>query len=404
MKKISIILFLIALFLGARANDGAFYSEGNHLIPITETDIRVQKEILTIKNVYVSEIFGGGFEVNVYYEFFNPGKAKDLLVGFEAPIPDSHVVWNSDELFNENPYIHDFKVIMNGNELPFEISTVMCSYLGEDRFDCSMDPDKYFKNGKIQDVSMEQYNDSMVKIFGTEEPYTEWYGYLFYYVYHFNAHFNEGLNIIQHTYTFKGSSYVMANYMFSYILTAANRWANNGIDDFTLVLDMGDMESFTVKPTFFKNADEWTFNGKGRCSVTNPEDCYIWFDCNESPMFHVNEGTVTYHKKNFHPEGELSIASPGYMCSASDFREVIKEQYYTLSEYFSTNYMPDNLTAEEKRILKNLPFAYRGYVFKDKGLQQFFESSKWYIPNPDYKADMKKMSDIEKEWIKFYSK
>jgi hypothetical protein len=51
-----------------------------------------------------------------------------------------------------------------------------------------------------------------------------------------------------------------------------------------------------------------------------------------------------------------------------------------------------------------MPFAYRGYVFKDKGLQRYFESTQWYIPDPNYKSDMTTMSKNEKNWIQYWSK
>ena len=34
--------------------------------------------------------------------------------------------------------------------------------------------------------------------------------------------------------------------------------------------------------------------------------------------------------------------------------------------------------------MKNVPFAYRGYVFKDKGLQAYFNKIWWYMPDPSY--------------------
>ena len=51
MKKAFILLLLVLSFIGAKANDGVFYAQGNHLISITETDISVKKQILTIKHV-----------------------------------------------------------------------------------------------------------------------------------------------------------------------------------------------------------------------------------------------------------------------------------------------------------------------------------------------------------------
>ena len=91
MKKLFVILLALFTVIGVKANDGAFYSNGTQLIPITETTIKVQKEILTITRVpdNVSG-YGSLFQVHVYYEFYNPGKAKDLIVGFESPSPDGN--------------------------------------------------------------------------------------------------------------------------------------------------------------------------------------------------------------------------------------------------------------------------------------------------------------------------
>ena len=239
----------------------------------------------------------------------------------------------------------------------------------------------------------------------------------YYFVYHFNAHFNKGLNIIQHTYDFDGMDLVMEDYMFDYVLTAANRWANNGIDDFTLEINMGDHQSFSVDPAFFENADEWTFSGKGKAGQRLDMQCV----CEEScPMFHVQSGSIVFHKKNFHPKGELHVVRDGffiydYMNFAENERSFydpesfinsMKSQYYNLR----LNFYDDNpvstvpMWEEHKRILKNIPFAYRGYVFKNKDLQRYFESTDWYIPDPDYVSDMTVMSKGEKEWIQFWSK
>ena len=42
-KKTLILALLAFIFTTVKANDGAFYSQGNQLIPVVETDIRVQK-------------------------------------------------------------------------------------------------------------------------------------------------------------------------------------------------------------------------------------------------------------------------------------------------------------------------------------------------------------------------
>ena len=53
MRKTLASIFLLFLALsGAKGNDGVFYAQGNQLIPIKETDITVQKEILTINRFH----------------------------------------------------------------------------------------------------------------------------------------------------------------------------------------------------------------------------------------------------------------------------------------------------------------------------------------------------------------
>ena len=90
--------------------------------------------------------------------------------------------------------------------------------------------------------------------------------------------------------------------------------------------------------------------------------------------------------------------------NSSDVMDAVKRQYAQWNVWVFEEGSDVALTKEEKRIMKNLPFAYRGHVFKDKGLKAFFESTDWYIPNPDYIDDMGQMSKEEREWIEYWSK
>ena len=380
MKKTLILLLMVLSFIGAKANDGVYYTSGNQLIPITETEISVKKEVLDITRRDQM------IHVHVYYEFFNPGNEKTLLVGFEAMPPSG--AWDiSEEEYKklvDHPYMHDFTVYINGERLNYQVSHVEGNETG------------YYHNGKFDELSKQRELE-----LGREMEFTEGIPYLF--VYHFNATFKKGLNIVEHTYVFDESTYVGAEYDFDYVLTAANRWANNQIDDFTLNVDMGECESFAIRPTFFKSASEWTMKGVGRQS--NGGELY-----NNDPLFHMQKGGISYHKKNFHPEGELEIYKfiPNMMLwggdgNASVVMNAVKRQY---AKWYLWTFEDEDfgLTKEDKRIMKNLPFAYRGHVFKDQGLKKFFESTAWYIPNPDYIDDMSKMSKDEREWIEFWSK
>ena len=68
VRRAAVYLLLTLTAQGAYANDGVYFTKGNQLVPLVETDISVRKEILTIR------LMDDGFaHVDVYYEFWNPG-------------------------------------------------------------------------------------------------------------------------------------------------------------------------------------------------------------------------------------------------------------------------------------------------------------------------------------------
>ena len=400
MKRILILLSCCLSTLFTFANDGVFYASGNQLIPITETDISVKKEVLTINRV------GKHLEVTVYYEFYNPVSEKELLVGFEAESPYNSRL-DPMEMFPRHPHINNFKVMMNGEPLNYEIAHVKRGHHTNDNYVFS----QYYVNGNFTDWTAQRIQDSL-------DAWHHTPGMPIDYVYHFKTKFRPGLNIIQHTYDFDLSFSQEYEFYFPYVLTAANRWANHQIDDFTLNINMGDRESFIIRPDFFKTADEWVFTGIGKTSV---DSIWVWDEDLNSmicPNFHIQEGGLSFHKANFHPEGELHIYKRNYWSYFWSYKEedygtssnalmtaLSKEGYFVrrLSD-FSQKSAEDSTqyTLFQRRILKNLPFAYRGYIFKDKTLQNYFESCAWYLPNPDYKGDMDGFSEEEKAWVEFW--
>lgn len=389
-------MFCLSAFF-AFANDGVFYAAGNQLIPITETDISVKKEVLTINRV------GDHLEVTVYYEFFNPVGEKELLVGFEAQSP-----YNSSldpiALFPNHPHMRNFNVVVNGEPLQYEIAHVQTVRYDENE-KYVLPP--YYSNGQFKDWSKKQCEDSLKAWDYNAVPFD--------YVYHFKAKFRPGLNIVQHTYEYDLSFSVGEEFEFPYVLTAANRWANHQIDDFTLNINMGDRESFRIKKSFFEKPVEWSINGLGM--ATNC-DWPSWDTVKSGVIFHLQEGGISFHKQNFHPDGELFIAKDHLIaCLWSDWKDEenipveeklitgLKSQYYALDTAYIPGFFEEipKFTPIQRRILRNLPFAYRGYKFKDKQLQEYFESTQWYILNPKYKGEMEGFSEKEKDWVILWS-
>lgn len=354
MKRLFFILCFYGFFTEGYTNDGAFYMAGNQLVPINETDISVKKEILYIKK---TQEFA---EVSVYYEFFNPKDEKEIIVGFEAGIPLGDAGFSP--VNGHHPYMFDFTVSLNGNFLPYQIAFVKNS--------------TYTKNHKIQNIDPKSLDNDVI---GDELD--------FQYVYHFKAKFKKGKNIVKHTYRYKLSRGVCYYYDFNYVLTAANRWANKQIDDFTLILDMGDFQTASIRKTFFKNTNEWTFNGIGKITE-NPD----------YTNFYIQQGILVFEKKNFVPKGELSVEEESSYC-----REAGSNQKFIFSLGKNRELGdPTEKTPEEKRIIRNLPFARRGYIFKDKTLQDTFKTENWYQPNPSYVPEVEALTEEEKQLIKTF--
>lgn len=369
--RIGQLLFLLLVLFTFKSygNDGAFFASGNQLIPIQETDISVKKEILKVKKLNNKYI-----EVTVYYEFFNPSAEKEIIVGFEAVSPEGDVDGTPKK--GLHPYMRDFTVLMNDQQLKYEVSHVADSL--------------YNQNGKIKSIDLKTFEGNK------SGNYVD-----FFYVYHFKAKFKKGLNIIKHTYTFDVSSGIDYNYHFDYVLTAANRWANHQIDDFTLIVEMEDFEIFNIAKTFFNNKNEWIIDGVGKVEDVKGIEGTP-YDKN-ALKFIMQKGSLKFQKKNFKPKGELSIYSfnpyiDGTVNQGKDFNlpfSIYMQEHINIDEPISDF---------QRKVLVNLPYARRGYLFKDKELNTYYRNYDWYIPNPDYVPNLADLKTVEQKWIRKWKK
>jgi hypothetical protein len=376
MKSILKGLTIFSLLLGFTwcfANDGSFRVRGNQLIPMNETDISVKKEILTIRRISKRQA-----EVSVYYEFYNPKENKELEVGFEALSPQGDV--DARPINGEHPYIDQFSVTVNDVAIPYKVSIVNDSL--------------YYKNGKYKSMKPE---DILKELDESEMDIG------FFYVYHFRVLFKKGLNIIRHKYVVELSNSVDENYSFDYVLSAAGRWANKQIDDFSLQIDMGNFQDLTIENTFFKNNAEWKLSGRGK-QIERIEKGGA--KNNGDAEFFIQNGMLIFEKKNFKPVGELYMRSYNSYYS-NEHRSVsdVQQFDFKLDKHlpFSVEsqdeiYMPANELS--KTILKNLPFARRGYIFKSPELKAYYEKQNWYDPDATYVPDLSQLTTSEQEWFK----
>jgi YARHG domain len=352
------------------ANDGSFRVEGNQLIPMYETDISVKKEILTIKRLNTNHAI-----IDVYYEFFNPKEDKELEVGFEAYSPMGDV--DPRPVNGRHPYINRFSVIINGENINYKVAIVSDSL--------------YFKNGKYKTRRTE---DILKEDLDIDNPG-------FFYVYHFRALFKKGLNIIHHNYVVELSSSVSEDYSLSYVLTAAGRWANRQIDDFTLNIDMGDFQDLSIEPTFFKNPGDWQISGRGKQSIRRSTDTKYEKDM---PEFFVQKGMLSFQKKNFKPMDEFHMhAYNSYFFGVTDeankhtgFDSKLDALPFSIKDQDQIGNPANDLS---KTILKNLPYARRGYIFKNPELKAFYSRQSWYLRDPAYIPEQNQLTEKEKIWL-----
>ncbi|NDV77927.1 YARHG domain-containing protein [Dysgonomonas sp. 511] len=364
MKRFTQLALFLFFILSLSANDGSYYISGNHLIPIQESDISVRKEILTIKRIGNRQV-----KVTVYYEFFNPANAKTITVGFEARSPYGDA--DTRPLNGQHPNMSAFTVKINNQRLPYKVAIVSDSV--------------YYSNGRFKTLSQEEVREQ------TYEGYAD-----FFYVYHFNATFKKGLNIVEHTYTCDLSGSVMETYSFDYVLTAAMRWANKQIDDFTLIIDMGDYQDFYVQNAPFGRNPDWTMKGTGKMIENEKESDRA------ATRFYIRKGRIEYKAMNFSPKAELFMFSPRfYPVNYESFD--YKEDTFLPFGVESDIYHESVANSMSKRILRNLPFARRGYKFSTPQIQAYYEAQEWYMPDPNYRSSMESLTEDEQAHVKKYS-
>jgi hypothetical protein len=373
--KTPFLCVLLFIYLTVNANDGTFRANGNQLIPMYETDVSVQKEVLTIRRINARQA-----QVVVYYEFFNPKEAKELEVGFEAYSPSGDVDMTPGA---SQPYITKFTVDLNGGMVPYKVIKVRDSL--------------YYRNGKYKSMSV-----AAVKKELSESDYPD-----FFYVYHFRAFFKHGLNMIRHSYIVDLSNSVFEFYSLDYVLTAAKRWANRQIDDFTLQIDMGEFQDVCVDNDFFGNVSEWKTDNAAKSLQTNARGGEG--GNSDTCEFFIREGMIVFTKKNFKPAGELHLRSfNNYYFSdrKEDDGDTDKPAVFD----WKKTHLPFSIDDQDgipppadefsRKVLRNLPFARRGYVFKSPELQDYFKRQKWYWPDPAYIPVAALLTRKEQEWLK----
>lgn len=360
------------LFLGlclsefTSANDSSYYATGNQLIPIQETDIGVKKEVLTLQRIK-----GNKVRITVDYVFHNPTKEKTLLMGFEADSPGGDV--DGEPKQGRHPYIENFSVSLNQQVIAHKVSIMPIS-----------DAEKSKPLYTLKDL---QKKSVIPRIDDVNQA-------ALYYVYHFPATFPSGDTQVKHVYDYEISGSVFTSTEIDYLLTPALRWANKQIDDFTLIIDLGEFQEYHIAPDFFQDQTGWTTQGRVKIAMGDVHNEMTGATAKLLTIYQ-HHGSVTFHAKNFRPQGELSIFANRHMSQdeALDSKSIILSMGQL--PYLDDKKIKDPFT---RKVLENFPYARRGHVFQNQQLKAFFDKQAWYMPDP--KNQNIRLNEEESAWLK----
>lgn len=362
MKKNLFAFIMLLCATTAFANDGVYFTSGNFLVPVRETDISVAKEILSI-NIGKDSLAS----VDVYYEFMNHGDAKTVTMAFEAEAP-----YNAcSPLYTggKHPYIYDFTVVMNGSTLPYDNAVVRSTWMDTPTDFMPLDLTQWKDGTQVPDSLLPVDNGLYSQLLDSIINYS--------YAYYFKAIFKPGLNIVHHTYSFMMSYNIAMEYDIPYWLTPATRWANHQIDDFTLrIKSERSLRDFCMPDTLFADAPFKVVGGGNIHQFTTQFNGHYLYAENNP------DGYIEWHKQNFAPSGNIQIESPeiimperGYHWLGSSSggnvvidKEGIEYRYvgYTDSTYFVTAQDYGEIPKEGCRIVEYNAENGQGWVYISK--------------------------------------
>ena len=142
----------------------------------------------------------------------------------------------------------------------------------------------------------------------------------------------------------------------------------------------------------FKKADFKLIDGVGKFRKSKHYD----EDCIE---FTLRNGAFAWQTTNFKPVKELTISSCEDLYLPKSEKEIMKLGCaYDRNRNFL--WLSGIKTDFEVKVARNLPYAHRGYVFKDPELKQYFEQFWWYMPDPNYKPYTDDFTEKDWEYIK----
>ena len=379
MKKLIVLILIISSNLSF-ADDMVFLGSGDQLFPVYDSSIVIKKEKLIIRK----DTETGDIHIDIYFEMYNTGKAKNVVLGFIPPP------------FTSTSGISEFKVNVNGDA-------------------------KEYAETYFADTSEVIFEKTVEELKNRTFKFT------------FDANFRHGRNIIRHSYQYGYFTDYFEDYnnirvnVIDYILNSINMWAGKEVQDFELIIDLGENVFFStaLNPDKYSQKNYWKIHGNGKSEIGSLDVTTEFANYNrkESIMFYLKDGYVSYRKKHFKPEGNLNITFlEDYTCSdiLSFYKchnpENLDAGFIYNGANFNLNLFckldssmnsgteeanksnPENYSIGMLDFFKNVVLASVGFKFKTKELYNYFKKFVWYIPD----KKLSKEELIKDEGVKDY--
>ena len=394
-KPLMFLLLLIIPYLSYAISNYQYYTTGGLLIPMEKTDISLRKVFISMKKI-TTTAGNRQMQVTVCYQFYNPSPSCRLVVAYETPSPQWDERPAGITLKKGNPYLHNFSLIINNLPLQYQVAIT-----GAEEVKGS-----YYRQGRVETLPSSLIN----KLDETNRHTPE-----INYIYYADMPFIQGINTVENSWICDLPSYNIFELTYDFAFSATPLWKGGRIGDFTINLDMGDDEVFVIYKTFFKHPADWVIKGIGnkRSNYFEADGDKYSDEAGKVIQFYIKNGTIKFHKTNFKPTEDFFLASfttHTLLGTGLDF-DYRKEKELDHRTATSGFWKQDKTIGEQisklddvsKEILRNLPYACRGYIFSDTVIQEYYQRQVWYMPNKNYKIDFTSFSANEKEWIGLYT-
>lgn len=347
------LLFFILNFF-SYSNDWEFGSRGEHMVPFKNSKMKIKDEKIMMK---LEQDKSGELQMKVKVRFvFENAEEGKKIIGFVTPEREDNDTEEETSGKAKRLGIINFLSKVNGKTVSTQRKALQ----------------DILSKGILDKGAWEEYQEK--KYWKSD-------------VYYLEAPFFKGENIVEHEYCYTGS-YGIFEREFAYILTTISKWQNQTVENFELLLDMGNVY-FKLPYTFWSHHKkiDWEMLGEGKSIVVEEGE-------NRKRVYlRMKNGMIRYRAKNFAPSEEFCVVvlthntgTVGRFSNPENSKYILHDK---LTELLLRMQMEDRefyredlekLTENELEILRNYPYAFAGYDFSRKDLKAYFSQFVWYLP------------------------